>query len=120
MAEDFKQNEDVLALARYLALGILISISLAAIFGFLDLLLEPNSTLVDYTTKNIWTSLYTLSFLIALLTGIYALLIQLAQDDSNIIRVVSLIYAMALLSVVLIVLFNVFGFTYANPVPFTI
>ena len=120
MTEDFKQNEDVLALARYLAIGILLSIVLASIFGFLDLLLRPNSTLVDTTIKNIWTSLYTLSFLIAFLFGIYALLIQLAHDDSNIIRVVSLVYAMALLSVVLIVLFSVFGFTYSNPVPFTI
>ena len=120
MAEEFKQNEDVLNLARYLIAVILISIFIASIFGFLYLLLTPGSTYLDGITKNIWNALYVLSFLVAFFSGIYGLLLQLSKDDSNIIRVISLVYAVSLLAVLLAGLFVLFGFQFVNPIPFSI
>ena len=119
MVEEFKQNEDVLSLARYLGIGIILAIFVAFIFEFIYLLLAPSSTLIDDITKNIWGALYTLAFIIAFFCAIYGLLVQVAQDDSNAIRVISLVYAFALLTT-LLALFFFLGFVFTNPSPITI
>ena len=119
MVEEFKQNEDVLSLARYLAIGIIVAIFIAFVFEFIYWLLMPDSKLIDTITKNIWVALYTLSFIFAFFCVIYGLLLQVAKDDSNVIRVISLVYAFALLTT-LLALFILLGFVFVNPSPFTV
>ena len=122
MADEFKQNEDVLHLAKFLILGIVVMVLLATIFLILDVILAPNSKVIDTTINNIWGSLYALCFFIAFLTAIYGLFYQMAKDDSNIIRVISLVYGLAILSVLLVVLFPLLspGSAFTNPIPFSI
>lgn len=119
MADDFKQNEDVLHLAKFLIAGIVLMLVLATIFAIIDGILTPNSTAINDTIDNLWGALSGLFYFIAFLSAIYGLLYQMAKDDSNVIRFISLIYALSLLSVLILVLFPILvpGVTFVNPLP---
>lgn len=122
MVDEFKQNEDVLHLARFLIAGILGTLFISSVFLILYLITAPSSTFIDDIINNLWASLSGLCFFIAVLFALYGLLYQMAKDDSNVIRVISLVYAVALLTVLLALLMYIFlsgHLTFTNPIPFS-
>jgi hypothetical protein len=117
MVDDFKQNEDVQSLAKFLILDIVLVTVLAVVFAILFALLSPGSTLIDNVINDIWGYLWALCFLLAFLAGTYGLFMQVASDDSNLIRIISLVYGMMLFTMILSALFVLFtSVGFINPI----
>ena len=98
---DYKPSEDVVNLSRVLTLGVVVSLFLAIVFSVLYLILTPGVTI----KINIFGDLYALCYIGAFFAVFYALLLLVAKDDSNVMRLLSLIYALVVLGVLINIIF---------------
>ncbi len=94
---DYEPNHDVVNLSSVLTIGVVGSLLLAIIFTVIYSILTPGVKI----TINIYGDLYALCFIIAFFAAFYALLLLVTKDDSNIMRVSSIIYAIVVLGVLI-------------------
>ena len=100
---DYEPDQDVVNLSSVLTIGVVISLFLAIVFTIIYIILTPGVQI----TINIYGDLYVLCFVLAFFAAFYALLLLVTKDDSNVIRLVSLIYAITILYTLIAIVFSV-------------
>ena len=98
---DYEPDQNVVSLSSALSSGVVASLFLAIVFTILYIILTPGVKI----TINIYGDLYALCFILAFFAAFYALLLLVIKDDSNVIRIVSLVYAITILGVLITVVF---------------
>ena len=90
----YQQNEDVINLAKVLALGIVVFLFLAIVLSGLAPIVATGATV----TFMLWDFVAIAAYYLAALTATYGILLILGKDDSNIMRVIAAFYFLFLLA----------------------
>lgn len=93
----YELDEDIVGLAKIISIGIVVLLVLAILFDFLATILADN-----YPFEfEIFGLVSTITFFLASLSALYGTFLILGKDDSNFMRIISIVFFLFLILVIL-------------------
>lgn len=93
----YELDEDIVGLAKILSLGIVVLLVLIIIFDFLSTMLADGYVF----ELEIYGLISKITFFLASLSALYGIFLILSKDDSNFMRIISIIYFLFLILIIL-------------------
>ena len=93
----YELDEDIVGLAKIISIGIVVLLVLAILFDFLATILADG-----YAFEfEIFGLVSTITFFLASLSALYGTFLILGKDDSNFMRIISIVFFLFLILVIL-------------------